>query len=39
MRREYFKGRFGEMKIFSYLFLYEAKSKEVRRLGGNEEKK
>jgi hypothetical protein len=27
MRGEYFKGRFEEMKIFSYLFLCEAKSK------------
>jgi hypothetical protein len=38
MRGEYFKGRFEEMKIFSYFFLYEAKSKGVKRSGGKEEK-
>jgi hypothetical protein len=38
MRGEYFKGRVEEMEIFSYLFLYEAKSKGVKRSGGKEEK-
>ena len=39
MRREYFKGRFGEIKTISCLFLNDGKVKGVRRSRERDKKK